>query len=80
VISQAGQPAGQLDPKKPTALRGAVGVRNRESGDRVRGCDGARIHAAGSLARAGGWSVTKIAALLIFGDNLPRHHNQTILH
>jgi len=31
VISQAGQPEGQPDLKKPTALRGAVGVWNCEN-------------------------------------------------
>jgi len=40
VISSAGQPDGQPDLKKPTALRGAVGVWDRESGDRIKGCDG----------------------------------------
>jgi len=34
VISQAGQPEGQPDLKKPTALRGAVGVWNCENSDR----------------------------------------------
>jgi len=37
VISPAGQPEGQPNLKKPTALRGAVGVGNRESGDRIKG-------------------------------------------
>jgi len=40
VISSAGQPEEQPDLKKPTALRGAVGVWDRESGDRIKGCDG----------------------------------------
>jgi hypothetical protein len=37
VISQAGQPEGQPDLKKPTALRGAVGVWDCESSDRIKG-------------------------------------------
>jgi hypothetical protein len=37
VISLAGQPVGQPDPKNPTALRGEVGVWNCESSDRIRG-------------------------------------------
>jgi len=51
------------NPKKPTALRGAAGVWNRKSGNRIRGCDGTRIHATNSLARVGGQSVTNVAAL-----------------
>jgi len=54
VISLTRQLVKQPDPKKPTALRGAVGVWNRESGDRIKGCDGARILAASSLAGVGG--------------------------
>jgi hypothetical protein len=45
VISEAGKPEEQPDLKKPTALRGAVGVWDRESGDRIKGCDGACVHA-----------------------------------
>jgi hypothetical protein len=37
VISQAGQPAGRPDLKKPTALRGVVGVWDCESSDRIKG-------------------------------------------
>ena len=54
------------NPKKPTALRGAAGVWNRQSGNRIRGCDGTRIRAADSLARVGSQSVTKAAALFPF--------------
>jgi hypothetical protein len=54
VISSLGQPDEQPDLKKPTALREAVGVWDRESGDRIKGCDGTCIHAVGSLAGAGG--------------------------
>ena len=52
MISSAGQPEEQPDLKKPTALRGVVGVWDRESGDRIKGCDGACIHAGGFLARS----------------------------
>jgi len=55
VIGSPGRPEEQPDLKKPTALRGAVGVWNRESGDRIKGCDGACVHAESSLARAGGF-------------------------
>jgi len=44
VINPAGRPAGLPNPKKPTVLREAAGVWNRESGDRIRGCNGACIH------------------------------------
>jgi hypothetical protein len=54
VISSEGQPDEQPDLKKPTALRGAVGVWDRESGDRIKGCDGACVHAIGFLAGADG--------------------------
>ena len=43
-----------------------LGFGTRESGDRIKGCDGACIHAVGSLARAGGWSITNVAAFPIF--------------
>ena len=54
MISSAGQPEEQPDLKKPTALRGAVGVWDRESGDCIKGCDGACLHAINSLAGADG--------------------------
>lgn len=54
------------NPKKPTALRGAAGVWNRQSGNRIKGCDGARIHADDSLARVDSQSVTKAAAFFLF--------------
>jgi len=54
VICEAGQPEAQPDLKKPTDLRGEVGVWNCESSDRIKGCDGACIHAIGFLAGAGG--------------------------
>jgi hypothetical protein len=44
VISLAGQPGGRPNPKKPTALRGAVGVWNCESSDHIKGRDGACLH------------------------------------
>ncbi len=37
VISQAGQPEGQPNRTKPTALRGAVGVWDCENSDRIKG-------------------------------------------
>ena len=43
MICSQGQPEEQPDPKKPTALREAVGVWNCESGDRIKGCDGTCI-------------------------------------
>jgi hypothetical protein len=52
VIGSAGQPAGQPDPKKPTTLRGVVGVWNCESSDYIGGRDGACFHAVGFLARS----------------------------
>ena len=63
------------NPKKPTDLRGAAGVWNRKSGDRIRGCDGTRIHATNSLARVGGQSVTNVAALSF----CPRFPNSAVL-
>jgi hypothetical protein len=50
----AGQPVAHPNPKKPTSLRGAAGVWNRESGDRTRDCDGARIHVVDSLTGVSG--------------------------
>jgi len=44
VISLAGQLGGPPNPKKPTALRGAVGVWNCESSDHIKGRDGACLH------------------------------------
>ena len=41
VISWLGRPGERPDPKKPTAQRGAGGVWNCESGDRIKGRDGA---------------------------------------
>jgi len=46
------------------SARGTVGVWNCESGDYIKGCDGACIHAIGSLAGADGWSITNVAAFL----------------
>jgi hypothetical protein len=37
----------------------------RESGDRIKGCDGTWIHAVGSIAGADGWNVTNVAAFPI---------------
>jgi len=41
VISSLGRPGERPDPKKPTALRGVVGVWDCESSDRIKGRDGA---------------------------------------
>jgi transcriptional regulator with XRE-family HTH domain len=41
VICSLGRPGERPDPKKPTALRGVVGVWNCESSDRIKGRDGA---------------------------------------
>ena len=40
--------------KKPTNSARSSWVWNRENGDRIKGCDGACVHAVGSLAGAGG--------------------------
>jgi hypothetical protein len=42
VIRLARRLAESPNSKKPTASRGAAGVWNHKSGDRIRGCDGAR--------------------------------------
>ena len=47
-----GQPVEQPDPKKPTTLRGVVGVWNCKSSDYIRGRDGACFHAVGFLVRS----------------------------
>jgi hypothetical protein len=52
VICPAGQLAGPPNLKKPTTLRGVVGVWNCESSDYIRGRDGACLHAVGFLARS----------------------------
>ena len=41
-------------PEKTDGSARAVGVWDRKSGDRIKGCDGTCIHAVGSLARADG--------------------------
>jgi hypothetical protein len=67
VTRSVGQLVEPPNPKKPTALRGAAGVWDRESGDHIKGCDGACIHAIGSLAGADGWGITNVAAFPISG-------------
>jgi hypothetical protein len=62
VIRSAGRPVGPPNLKKPTALRGGVGVWDCESGDRIKGCDGACLLAIGFFAGVGSWSVTNVAA------------------
>jgi hypothetical protein len=44
-----------------------VGVRDCESSDRIKGCDGTCIRAVDSLAGVGGWSITNVTAFIIFG-------------
>jgi Fis family transcriptional regulator, factor for inversion stimulation protein len=53
VIGLTGQPVERPDPKKPTTLRGVVGVWNCESSDYIRGRDGACYHAVRFLVRSG---------------------------
>ena len=62
--------------KNRLTLRGAVGVWNCESSDYIKGCDGTCIHAIGSLAGAGGWSLTNVAAFSISSDSEPFHDFQ----
>src|SRR6266481_431156 len=52
VIGPMGQPTGPPNLKKPTTLRGVVGVWNCESSDYIRGRDGACFHAVGFLVRS----------------------------
>ena len=42
-----------------------VGVRDCESSDRIKGCDGTCIRAVDSLAGVGGWSITNVTAFTI---------------
>jgi hypothetical protein len=52
VICLAGRPERQPDLKKPAdSARRSRGL-GRESGDRIKGCDGTWIHALGSLAKS----------------------------
>lgn len=65
MICSTGRPEEQPDPKKPAdSARRSRGL-DRESGDRIKGCDGTWIHALGSLAGAHGWNITNVAALPI---------------
>jgi len=57
--------------KNRLTLRGGAGVWHRESGDRIKGCDGTWIHAVGSLAGADGWNITNVAAFPISTQILP---------
>jgi hypothetical protein len=65
VIRSRGNPSGDRTRKNQQALRGVAGVRNCESSDCIRGCDGACSRAVGSLAGVGGWGITNVAALPI---------------
>ena len=72
VIGLAGQPVEQPDLKKPTTLRGVVGVWDCESGDRIRGRDGACFHAVGFLARSERLEHNQCHGLFLsFPQNLP---------
>jgi hypothetical protein len=62
VISQAGQPEGQPNLKKPTALRGAVGVWDCESSDRIK-----RLSPNGVEGRIGWWIAPEFAILYATG-------------
>ena len=54
------------EPEKTDGLcEEQVGVRDYESSDRIKGCDGTCVHAVGSLAGAGGWSITNVTAFPI---------------
>ncbi len=72
MICPAGRPERATRPEKTgRLLRGGAGVWDRESGDRIKGCDGTWIHAVGSLAGAGGWNITNVAAFPISAKILP---------
>jgi hypothetical protein len=63
VICSTGQPEEQPDPTKPTdSARRSWGLELRKR-DCIEGCNGECIHAVGSLAGAGGWSITNVTAL-----------------
>jgi len=66
VISKPGQLGELPDLKKPTALRGVVGVWNRESGDRIKGCDGTCIRVVLLPRRSGRLEHNQSRSLLIF--------------
>src|SRR5439155_20138950 len=72
VISSAGQLVGQPNPKKPTALRGVVGVWDCESSDYIRGRDGACLHAVGFLVGASGYSISFYPAFSFLRIAFPR--------
>ena len=66
MICLSGRPEGGNQTRKNRlTLRGGAGVWDRESGDRIKGCDGTWIHAVGSLAGADGWNITNVAAFPI---------------
>jgi hypothetical protein len=69
VIRSASDLNGIQTRKNRLTLRGAVGVWNCESGDRIKGCDGTCIRAVDSLAGVGGWSITNVAAFSICRRN-----------
>ena len=52
--AQRGDPQGGQTRKNRLRCEASAGVRNRESGDHIKGCDGTCVHAGGSLAGVGG--------------------------
>jgi cobalamin biosynthesis protein CbiM len=72
VIKKPGQLGGLPDLKKPTALRGAVGVWNRESGDRIKGCDGTCIRVVLLPRRSGQLEHNQSRSLLICSTRFPQ--------
>jgi len=66
VISEPRQLGARPDLKKPTALRGAVGVWDCESSDRIKGCDGTCIHVVALPRRSRQLEHNQSRSLLIF--------------
>src|SRR5271157_3194003 len=52
--SERGDPSDRRTRKNRRRCETTAGARNRESGDRTKGCDGTCVHAGGSLAGVGG--------------------------
>jgi hypothetical protein len=66
VICSAGRPAGAIKPEKTDCFcEEQLGFGTAKAVIASRGCDGACIHAMGSLAGADGWSITNVAAFSI---------------
>ena len=71
VIRRKGQPGRRPNPKKPTALRGAVGVRDCESSDHIKGRDGACVHAVKLPRRSWRLEHNQCHGLFYFFDKPP---------